>query len=316
MAAASVTLTSSRARFRSGSLYSTASDGHSVEYRTSGAALDTRTSSSSCCWDSSGSGTASVSWISSGWSISFDHSPCPAPPPCESAHHYGGGTGQGRLSDNGDVSEVRPEVPAAPPAPASGQAPVPAPQEQQVKPILTAKQAKRANQTFKGMVISVLLTIAVAIPVVLMNPGSKPETYQRNTDVAAVALEAEPAAGYLPVVPPLPGGWPSNYARWSSGGTGAVPAWEAGYLTGGGHHIALTQTSKANPTWIAQATGGAPVTGQRRIGGADWELRDSGAGPRSLVLEQSGYTVILKGEADLAEFDALGAAVADDLRGR
>jgi hypothetical protein len=212
------------------------------------------------------------------------------------------------------VSDVRPEVPAVPPA--SGPDPAPAPEGQPAKPILTAKQAKRANQTIKGMVISVLLTVAVAIPVILLNPGSKPETYHRVIDVPGVAIEAEPAAGYLPVVPAVPEGWSSNYARWNAGGAAKVPAWEAGYLTAGGHHIALTQTNKGNPTWLAQATEEAPATGQRRIGGADWELHDRGAGNKSLVLEESGYTIVLKGGAELAEFDVLGTAVVNELRGR
>ncbi|MFD1213918.1 DUF4245 domain-containing protein [Arthrobacter sp. GCM10027362] len=211
------------------------------------------------------------------------------------------------------MSEARPEVPAVSPASGPGPDPVQPPDELAVKPILTPKQAKRANQTIKGMVISVLLTVAAVIPVVLLNPGSKPETYHRDIDVPGVARQAEPAAGYLPVVPEVPGGWSSNYARWNAGGTAKVPAWEAGYLTADGHHIALVQTNKANPTWLAQATGEAPVTGQRRIGGADWELRDRGTGDKSLVLEEAGYTIVLKGAAELAEFDTLGAAVADAL---
>jgi hypothetical protein len=213
------------------------------------------------------------------------------------------------------VSEVRPEVPAVPPASGPDGQPAQSPDELPFKPVLTAKQAKRANQTIKGMVISVLLTVAVAIPVILLNPGSKPETYHRNIDVPAVALQAKASAGYLPVAPVLPEGWSANYARWSNGGTAQVPAWEAGYLTAGGQHIALTQTDKANPTWLADATGQAPVTGERRIGGADWELRDSGAGSKSLVLEDAGYTIVLTGGAELAEFDTLGSAVVSALDG-
>lgn len=203
---------------------------------------------------------------------------------------------------------MRPEDPAVSPAPGT--------EKQPAKPVLTAKQAKRANQTVKGMFISVLLTVAVFVPVYLLNPGSKPETYQRNIDVPGVALQAEPAAGYLPLAPALPDGWSANYARWNSGGSAQVPAWEAGYLTPGGSHIGLTQTDKGNPTWVAQVTDEAPVTGQRRIGGSDWELRDRGTGSTSLVLEEDGYTVILEGAAGLAEFDVLGAAVINELHGK
>jgi hypothetical protein len=194
------------------------------------------------------------------------------------------------------VSEVRPEESTDVP----------------VKPVLTAKQANRAKAPVVGMLIAVGLTLAVLLPVMFLNPGSKPEVYQRNIDVPGVALQAESTAGYLPLSADLPEGWTSNYARWNTGGTAQVPAWEVGYLTPGNQYIGLIQTDKANPTWISQATDNAPVTGERTVGAA-WELRDAGEGERSLVLERDGFTVILSGTADLDEFDVLATAVVDEL---
>ncbi|HXF01582.1 MAG TPA: DUF4245 domain-containing protein, partial [Arthrobacter sp.] len=106
----------------------------------------------------------------------------------------------------------------------------------------------------------------------------------------------------------LPEGWTSNYARWNTGGTAQVPAWEVGYLTPGEQYIGLIQTNKANPTWIGQVTNNAPVTGDRKAG-ATWELRDAGEGERSLVLKRGKDTVILSGTAELDEFDVLATAV-------
>jgi Protein of unknown function (DUF4245) len=195
------------------------------------------------------------------------------------------------------VSEVRP--------PETGQ---PAP-----TPVLTAKQAKRANATVTGMLIAVGLTIAVFLPVFLLNPPSKSEVYERNIDVAGVAEQAEPAAGYLPAAVDLPAPWRANYARWNSGGSTQVPAWEVGYLTPKGQHIALVQTDKANPTWTSQSTDNAPVTSDRKAGGETWELRDRGEGRKHLVLEKDSHTVILSGAAELDEFDTLAAAVVNEL---
>jgi hypothetical protein len=195
------------------------------------------------------------------------------------------------------VSEVRPEA-TDQPAPT---------------PVLTAKQAKRANATVTGMLIAVGLTIAVFLPVFFLNPGSKPEVYERNIDVAGVAAQAEGPAGYLPVSVELPKPWRANYARWNSGSSTHVPVWEVGYLTPKGQHIALAQTDKANPTWTAQATDNAPVTGDRRAGGESWELRDRGEGSKHLVLDKDGSTVILSGSAELDEFDTLAAAVVKEL---
>jgi len=51
------------------------------------------------------------------------------------------------------------------------------------------------------------------------------------------------------------------------------------------------------------------VTGKRSAGGQEWELRDTGKGEKSMVLQYRGTTVILTGTAQLDEFAELGAAV-------
>ena len=181
--------------------------------------------------------------------------------------------------------------------------------------MLTAKQANRAKAPVVGMLMAVGLSLAVLLPVMFLNPGSKPGVYERNIDVPGVALQAESTAGYLPLAVDLPAGWTSNYARWNTGGTAQVAAWEVGYITPGEEYIGLIQTDKANPTWIGQATDNAPVTGDRDAG-ATWELRDAGAGERSLVLEQDGFTVILTGTAELDEFDVLATAIVEELDGK
>ncbi|EMY36180.1 hypothetical protein D477_000435 [Arthrobacter crystallopoietes BAB-32] len=191
------------------------------------------------------------------------------------------------------MSEVRPE-----------QNDQPAP-----TPVLTAKQAKRANATVTGMLIALGLSIALFLPVFFLNPSSKSEVYERNINVAGVAQQAEGAAGYLPVAAELPEPWKANYARWNSGGSAKVPAWEVGYLTPNGQHIALVQTDQANPTWTAQQTENAPVTSDRQAGGETWELRDRGEGKKHLVLDKDGYTIILSGRGELDEFDTVAAAV-------
>ena len=58
------------------------------------------------------------------------------------------------------------------------------------KPRLTEKQAKRAGQSAMAMVLSVLATLAVALMVYFLNPGSTAETYERPVDVDAVATQA------------------------------------------------------------------------------------------------------------------------------
>lgn len=183
-----------------------------------------------------------------------------------------------------------------------------------VKPVLSAKQAKRANASSIGMFIATAVTLGLVFFVVLLNPTHTAETYTRDVDVATIASQAEDAAGYLPVAAQLPDGWTSNYARWTGSTADGVAFWEVGYLTPEREFIQVTQTSDANPTWVTQRLEDAQESGQRVIDGVTWELLDSTSGDAFLTTEQDGFTLILNGTADLAQFDVVGSAVLDELR--
>nr|WP_306632572.1 DUF4245 domain-containing protein [Arthrobacter ulcerisalmonis] len=182
-----------------------------------------------------------------------------------------------------------------------------------VKPVIPAGAAKRANASVIGMIMALVLSIAAFLPVVLMNPQPKNEGYRPDIDVASVARNAADVAGFTPVAPDTGNAFRPNYARWEAGTGSGVPTWEVGYLTPKTSFIALVQTRSANPTWLLQQTRNAPVTGTRNAGGQDWELRDTGKGEKSMVLNYRGSTVVLSGAAQLDEFATLAAAVVSAL---
>jgi hypothetical protein len=194
-----------------------------------------------------------------------------------------------------------------------GDQPAEADPRPEVKPVLTPAQAKRANSTVIGMIMAVSATVAIVVPVVLLNPTHTADTYQRNIDVERVADQAAGDAGYEPAAPELPEEWSSNFARWTSGTSDGVDYWEVGYLTAANGFIQFTQTAEGNPSWTAQRTGRAQVSGERSIGGVGWELLDASNGDTVLTAEVDGSTLVLSGEADLAEFDVLAEAVLADL---
>ena len=185
----------------------------------------------------------------------------------------------------------------------------PAPADQPVKPVIRAAAAKRANASVIGMIVALVLSIAAFLPVVLMNPAPKSDGYRPSIDVAGIAANAAGVAGFTPVAPRAGDGYRANYARWESGIATGVATWEVGYLTPKDSFIGLVQTRQSNPTWLRDQTKSAPVTGTRNAGGKDWELRDTGKGEKSMVLNYRGTTVVLSGPATLAEFSTLGAAV-------
>ncbi|TLM85006.1 DUF4245 domain-containing protein [Pseudarthrobacter sp. NamE2] len=178
-----------------------------------------------------------------------------------------------------------------------------------VKPVIPAAAAKRANASVIGMIIALVLSIAAFLPIVLMNPLPKSDGYRPDIDVAGTARNAAGVAGFTPAAPDTGGAFRPNYARWEAGTASGVPTWEVGFLTPKNSFIALVQTDKANPTWLLQQTDNAPITGSRNAGGQEWEIRDTGKGEKSLVLDYRETTVILSGAAQLDEFATLAAAV-------
>ncbi|MGM9474027.1 DUF4245 domain-containing protein [Pseudarthrobacter sp. YS3] len=178
-----------------------------------------------------------------------------------------------------------------------------------VRPVIPAAAAKRANASVIGMIVALVVSIAAFLPIVLMNPLPKSDGFRPNIDVSEVARNATDVAGFTPVAPETGGAFTSNYARWESGSGSGVPTWEVGFLTPKDSFIGLVQTRQPNPTWLVQQTKSAPVTGKRSAGGQEWELRDTGKGEKSMVLNYRGTTVVLTGSAQLDEFAVLAAAV-------
>jgi len=210
-----------------------------------------------------------------------------------------------RVSDTQDQS--------APSSRLQAPAPAPATEGQPIKPVIPAAAAKRANASVIGMIIALLVSVAAFLPIVLMNPSPKSDGFRPNIDVSAVAKNASGVAGFTPAAPAPGDTFHPNYARWTAAAGTGVAAWEVGYVTPKEKFIGLTQTSKANPTWLLQQTKNAPVTGTRNAGGKDWELHDTGKGEKSMVLAYRGTTVVLAGDANLEEFAVMAAAVVKSL---
>lgn len=219
------------------------------------------------------------------------------------------------IRDYGGVSELQEKTSPTPepagsgsnsgPGAAGGQAPV--------RPVIPAAAAKRANASVIGMIIALALSIGAFLPIILMNPSPKSDGYRPDIDVSAAARNATDVAGFTPVAPDTGNTFRPNYARWEAGTGSGVPSWEVGYITPKESFIGLIQTRAANPTWLLQQTQNAPVTGSRNAGGQEWELRDTGKGEKSMVLEYRGTTVILSGAAQLDEFAILADAVVKSL---
>lgn len=180
------------------------------------------------------------------------------------------------------------------------------------KPVLTPSQAKRANQTVKGMFISVLLTVLIALVVIVLNPMSKTDGYRPDIDVTVTAQEAAAAAEFTPLAPGVPDNWYANFARWISAGVDGIAYWEVGYIDQEQGFVWFRQTADANDFWIAQITETAPIAGTKEIGGATWEVRTKDE-TTTYILKRGKDTVLLTGTTGSSMLDEMAAVVAADL---
>ncbi|MDY3048362.1 MAG: DUF4245 domain-containing protein [Rothia sp. (in: high G+C Gram-positive bacteria)] len=188
--------------------------------------------------------------------------------------------------------------------------------DQQVLPQITRKQAERINAPARNMVISMLVMIALLLPVIWLMPQPNKNPYRPTVDLPPIAYEASAQAGY-PVAAAQQEGWHYNYARWVTGQADGINYWSTGQVTPSNHFIELIQAQGTNPTWVAQFLGQAQPEAQVRLGEVDWQVRslidpdDQQKVTTFYVGQVQGSTIILKGQADGTEFQALAQASQD-----
>lgn len=219
---------------------------------------------------------------------------------------------QSDAADSGDAASL--ETPQMTASTTDASASTPLPGEPGFKAPLTKKQLTRAQQTIKGMFISVGLTIAVVLPVIFLNPGSNAKTYRDRVDVAQIAQQTVETTGFQAIDPELQDPWWANHARWNSGAADGVGSWELGILDGDTHYAKVLQAKDANASWIAMNTEGAVPSGNAvEVDGVRWDERTVSAGGKTVVslsTEIDGYTyVITPKDADDAFMRAVASKV-------
>lgn len=187
-------------------------------------------------------------------------------------------------------------------------------EESSFKPVLTPSQAKRANQTLKGMIISVVLTVAVAIPVVLLNPTSKADTYRQTVDVSAVASQAAADASFTPWAPVMPEGDYVNFARWITGNIDGIKYWEFGVVTHDDKFVWVRQSADANPSWLATVTDNATPAGEHLVDGKAWELRAKDKS-QVLISKIGNSTILLSSDSGIETLDSMARLAQQQLPG-
>ncbi|MGO4690906.1 DUF4245 domain-containing protein [Glaciibacter sp. 2TAF33] len=177
----------------------------------------------------------------------------------------------------------------------------------------------RARKTMNNLVLSLLVTLAAVLVLVLLVPRSDTSSVS-TVDYHQVAQQAQHGIDEPLADPRLPDGWRANEAEWRTGGSDQVPSWYIGLLTPRDQFIGLTQAINANPSWLADALQRQAATGTVTIDGITWDVyrntvkeADRGNFDYALVTASADSTYLLVGTATEAEFAALAGALADQI---
>jgi hypothetical protein len=173
----------------------------------------------------------------------------------------------------------------------------------------------RQRQTVRNLVLALGASLLVVLVIVLIVPRSD-APIEPDTDVAAVAEQAQIAIDDELAVPELPEGWRANAAEIRSSAADGVTAWYVGYLTPSDEYIGVYQGLDANPTWVAGLLARTLATGTTTIDGIEYTVYDNressddvGNARYALTTEAGGTTFVLLGTATEAEFTTLATAL-------
>ncbi|KFF60755.1 hypothetical protein JF66_02305 [Cryobacterium sp. MLB-32] len=174
----------------------------------------------------------------------------------------------------------------------------------------------RARKTVNNLVLSLLVTVAAVLMIVLLVPRND-QPIDRSVDFAAIAAQLQPTVEEPLVVPVLPDGWTTNSAEWRSGSTDAVPSWYIGLVTAENQYIGFNQAINANPTWLAQQVKSEAPTDTVTIDGVTWDVYRNSAPPadrgnfnEALITTAGASTYALIGTASNDDFETIARQMA------
>jgi hypothetical protein len=180
-----------------------------------------------------------------------------------------------------------------------------------------AAAQRRAKQTIRNLILSLLVTLGLTAAIVLGVPRDDSNRIV-PVDYQAIAETATSSLGTEPLAPPIPTDWYSNGARVENNLD--VQSWYVGFVTEDNQFLGLTQAFESNPSWLALTLQGNWQDGETEISGLKWEIWPTltpssppGTKEYALVHKYGDSVVVIFGTADLADFDSLATAIAAEM---
>lgn len=184
---------------------------------------------------------------------------------------------------------------------------------------MSSAAERRAKQTVRNLIYSMLVTLSLTLVIVLLVPRDDSNRIQ-PVDYVGITQTVQAAVDQTLIAPKLEADWWVNAARIEQ--DLGIDTWYVGYITPDDQYIGLTQAFESNPSWLANKLQGNWLDVTVEIEGRTWEVWPTllpsvpkGTKEYAMVHSFGEQAVVLYGTASEADFQKLATQISLDLNG-
>lgn len=182
---------------------------------------------------------------------------------------------------------------------------------------MSAAAQRRAKQTVRNLIFSLVATLGLVILLVLGVPRDDSNRIAQ-VDYQLIAAEAEASLGFAVIAPEVPESWWSNAARLEN--DLGVDSWYVGFVTEDNQFIGLLHGFEVNPSWTALTLQGNWLEDEVEIGGRSWEIwptlnptNPPGTKDYAMLHTFGSSAVVIYGTASEDDFKVLAELVSEQI---
>jgi hypothetical protein len=176
---------------------------------------------------------------------------------------------------------------------------------------------RRAKQTVRNLIYSMLVTLALTMVIVLIVPRDDTNRIQ-PVDYVGISQTVQASVAETLIAPKLETDWWVNAARVEK--DLGVETWYVGFITPDDQYIGLTQAFESNPSWLANKLQGNWLDVTVEIEGRTWEVWPTllpsvpkGTKEYAMVHTFDNQSVVIYGTASEEDFNKLATQISLDL---
>ena len=182
---------------------------------------------------------------------------------------------------------------------------------------MSSAAERRAKQTVRNLIYSMLVTLALTMVIVLIVPRDDTNRIQ-PVDYVGISQTVQASVAETLIAPKLETDWWVNAARAEK--DLGVETWYVGFITPDDQYIGLTQAFESNPSWLANKLQGNWLDVTVEIEGRTWEVWPTllpsvpkGTKEYAMVHTFDNQAVVIYGTASEEDFNKLATQISLDL---